>query len=139
MRTSRSKQSGITLGGLIFVLAIIGVVVLFAVRAFPLYNEKMQVVSAMKAVVARPGAAGMSEKELAMTFLRNIEATTNLQRFNQKTLKDLVEVVKPENKGEPKQFYVHYQASNVLFQDLYLMLNFDQKMPLQGNASDTGE
>jgi Tfp pilus assembly protein PilE len=139
MKTTRSAQLGMTLGGLIFVLGFIAILVLFAVRAFPLYNEKMQVVAAMNTVVSRPEAASMSEKELAAAFLRNIEATTNLQRFNQKNLKDMVEVVKPETKGEPKQLRVHYQATNVLFKDLHLMLNFDHRLPLRGNASGTGE
>lgn len=139
MKTTQSRQSGMTAGGLIFILAFIGVVVLFAVRAFPLYNEKMQVVSAMNTVASKPESAGMSERELTSAFLKNIQATTNLQRFTEKNLKDMVEVLKPEAKGEPKQLWVHYQASNVLFQDLFLMMNFDQKMPLRGNASGTGE
>ncbi len=139
MKTTRSRQSGMTVGGLMFVLAFIGVVVLFAVRAFPLYNEKMQVVSAMNTVASKPESAGMSEREIASAFLKNIQATTNIQRFTDKNIKDMVEVLKPEAKGEPKQLWVHYQASNVLFQDLFLMMNFDQKMPLRGNASGTGE
>lgn len=139
MRQSRRLQSGMTVGGLLFVLSFIGIVVLFVVRAFPLYNEKMQIVSAMKSVVSRPEAAGLSEREVTMAFLKNIEATTNIQRFSEKNLKEMVEVVKGDGKGDPKQLYVHYQATNVLYKDLNLMLNFDQKMPLRGNPSGTGE
>lgn len=139
MKSMRSRQRGMTLAGLMFVLGFIGVVVLFAVRAFPLYNEKMQVVSAMNSVAAKPEAASMSEKEVASAFLKNLQATTNIQRFTDKNVKEMVEVIKPEAKGEPKQLWVHYQASNVLFRDLFLMLNFDVKMPLRGNAAGSGE
>lgn len=139
MKSMRSRQRGMTLGGLMFVLAFIGLVVLFAVRAFPLYNEKMQVVSAMNSVVAKPESASMSEKELAGAFLKNLQATTNIQRFTDRNVKEMVEVIKPETRGEPKQLWVHYQATNVLFRDLFLMLDFDVKMPLRGNAAGSGE
>lgn len=139
MKTLRSRQTGMTLGGLILVLSFIAILVTFVVRAFPLYNEKMQVVSAMRSVVDRPEAAGMSEKELASAFLKNIQATTNLRRFTTQNVKDYVEVVKPETRGDPKQLRVHYQATNVLVRDLNLMLEFDQKMPLRGKASDDSE
>jgi hypothetical protein len=133
------RQSGITIGGLLFILGFIALVVLFAVRAFPLYNEKMQVVSAMKSVTSRPDAAGMSDRELAIAFLKNVEATTNIQRFTDKNLKEYVEIVKGEARGDPKLFRVHFQSTNVLYKDLNLMLNFDEKMPLRGNAAGAGE
>lgn len=128
-----------TLGGLLIVLGFIGILVLFAVRAFPLYNEKMQIVSAMNTVSSKPEAAGMSQKEIGMAFLKNLQATTNNNRFNERNIKEFLEVVKPEAKGDPKQLWVHYEASNALFQDLYLALKFDVKMPLAGNAANTGE
>lgn len=139
MKPMRSRQTGMTLGGLILVLSFIAILVTFVVRAFPLYNEKMQVVSAMNSVVGRPEAAGMSEKELAAAFLKNIQATTNLRRFTTQNIKQYVEVVKPETRGDPKELRVHYQATNVLFRDLNLMLEFDTRMPLRGNASGDGE
>jgi hypothetical protein len=138
MFQARKRQSGMTVGGLLFILGAIAVVVLFAVRAFPLYNEKFQVVAAMKTVVERPDAASLSDRDLAMAFLKNIEATTNLRRFTQSKLKDYVEAVKAE-KGEPRKLRVHFQATNVLYKDLNLMLDFDLSMPLRGNAAGTGE
>ena len=139
MRTTRGRQMGLTMAGLIFILAFIGVVVLFVVRAFPLYNEKFQVISAMTSVASRPEAAAMSDREVAMSFLKNLQATSNISRFTDRNVKEMVEVVKPESKGDPKQLRVHYQATNVLAKDLNLMLDFDQKMPIRGNASDGGE
>jgi hypothetical protein len=133
------RQSGITVGGLLFILAVIGVIVLFGVRAFPLYNEKMQVVAAMKTVSSNPEAAGMSDREVAMAFLKNIDATTNIRRFSERNLKEQVEVVKGESKGDPKQLRVHFDATNVLYKDLHLMLRFDVSMPLRGNPAGTGE
>ena len=136
MKQFRARhQQGITLGGLIVVLSFIAILVTFTLRAFPLYNEKMQIVSAMNSVVSKPDAAGMSESEIQKTFLRNIEATTSIQRFTDKNIKDYVQVIKPVKKGDPKVLQVAYQSTNVLFQDLKLMMDFNKQIPLQGNAN----
>lgn len=134
MKQIRAYQQGMTLGGLIIVLGFIGVLVTFAVRAFPLYNEKFQIVSAMNAVASDPESGGKSETDIQRAFLRNIEATTNIQRFTDRSVKDYVHVIKPTKKGDPKVLQVTYQSSNILFADLKLLLEFDQKIPLQGNA-----
>ena len=127
------------MAGLMFILAFIGIVVMFAVRAFPLYNEKMQIVAAMNSVAARPEAASMPERELELSFLKSLQATSNIARFSDRSIKDHIEIVKPEGKGEAKLFRLHYQATNELYKDLHLMLNFDRQIPLQGDASGTGE
>ncbi|MBI2993697.1 MAG: DUF4845 domain-containing protein [Gammaproteobacteria bacterium] len=134
MKPLRAQQQGITLGGLMIVLAFIAVLVTFVVRAFPLYNEKMQIVSAMNSIASNPEAAGMSDGEIQRAFLRNIEATTNIQRFNDRNIKDYAKVIKPTSKGDPKMFQVTYQSTNVLFSDLNLMMDFNQQVALQGNA-----
>lgn len=137
MKQIRAYQRGMTLGGLIIVLAFIGVLVTFAVRAFPLYNEKMQIVSAMNSIASRPDSAKMSTSEIQKSLLRSLEATTNIQRFNDRNIKDHVQVLKPAKSGDPRMLQVTYQATNKLFADLQLMLDFNQQMPLRG--SEGGE
>jgi Domain of unknown function (DUF4845) len=134
MKPLRTRQTGLTLGGLIVVLVFIGLVVTFLLRAFPLYNEKFQILSAMTTVANNPASASMSEKELQFAFLKNINATTNIQRFHDSNLNDYIHLIKPEKKGQPKILHISYQATNVLFKDLNLLLNFDEKMPLKGKA-----
>jgi len=138
MKTTRDRQTGLTMVGLIFILSFIAIVVLFVLRAFPLYNEKFQVIAAMNSAVEQQGT-NVSDKEVAKMFLRSLQAATNIQRFTDRNLKDYVEVLKPETKGGPKQLRVHFQATNVLFKDLNLMLIFDHKVPIRGSASDGGE
>lgn len=134
MRDIRSKQKGLTLGGLIFVLSFVGVVVLFAVRAFPLYNEKMQVVSAVNTIVADPEAGGMTDKEIRDRFLANMYATTNIRRFDEKNVKDYIIIDKPKKAGEAKTLRLQYEARGPLVYDLELLLVVDQAFPLRGNA-----
>jgi hypothetical protein len=138
MKTTRGRQAGLTLIGLIFILSFIAIVVLFVLRAFPLYNEKFQVIAAMNSA-ATSASADMTDKEIEQSFLKSLQATTNIQRFSDRNLKEYAEVIKPEDKGEPKQLRVHYQASNVLAKDLNLMLIFDHKVSIRGNASGGSE
>lgn len=131
MRYSSNSQQGITVWGFLFVLAFIAIVVLFTLRAFPLYNEKMQVISAMNTVVSKPDAAELTIREVQNLFYNQIQVT-NIKRFSSATLKDFVFVEKSEKKDEPRIMRVTYQAKSKLFSDLYLMLEFNESKPLRG-------
>ena len=72
-------------------------------------------------------------------FLRNINATTNINRFTDQSVMKLVEVIPSNGPGQPRMLRVHYDQTNHLFQDLSLLMNFDERKPLQGNAGSNGE
>ena len=125
-----SKQRGITFIGLVFVFGIIVWVVLFGLRLFPLYNEKMQVVSAMKSVSSRPDAAKLSTKDIQKYFLRNVQIN-GVERFNSGNIKDFLKVNKAK-KGRAKTIHVQFEATNKLYQDIELLMRFDQEMEIRG-------
>jgi len=136
MLNQRSSQQGITFLGLMFVLGFIAIVVLFTVRAFPLYNEKLQITAAMNSIVGKPDSASLSVEEIRKSFLLNLQATTNINRFNNQNIKEHLEVVKGETKSDPKQAHLYYEATNILFADLQLLMVFDQFWPLKEGKSD---
>lgn len=125
------KQRGITIWGVIFVLAFIALVVLFTLRAYPLYYEKMQVTASMNTVASRPDATEMSTNEIRKAFYSSIQIT-NITRFNDRNLKDHVFLVKSKIKGEPNLLNVKYSSTNTLFQDLQLLMEFDESVPIRG-------
>lgn len=139
MKHAIRHQSGLTFIGLCFILSFIAIVVLFVLRLFPLYNEKFQIEAAMQTVVSQPDAAKKNATEIRASFMRAL-AVTNINRFNNKNIKDLVNIVKPEKSGEPPLLQVKYQATNKLFADIQLLLTFDKKVPLgssgAGSAGD---
>ncbi len=137
MRIMRARQRGMTFWGVLFIFGFIAIVVLFSLRAFPLYNEKMSVISAMNSVSQRPDASKLTTKNIRKYFLRNIEATTNIERFTDQSVKQLVKVIKPRKKGQPRILHVKYQATSPLAADLYLLLEFDERMEIRG--PNTGE
>ena len=132
MKKLISKQRGITMWGIIFICAFIALVTLLVMRAFPLYNTKMQVVSAMNSVASRPDATSMSETDVRKYFLRTMQSSTNLDIFTDRTVRELVNVEKPKSKGESRVLHVTFTAKNKLFQDIQLLLEFDQQVPLRG-------
>jgi len=131
MRKILYRQAGMTFWGLCFVLLFIGIVVLFTLRAFPLYNEKVQVMAAIDSVVTRPDASELNKRDVQKYFLRNMQVN-NSRRFRSSNVNDYVDVLKPEKRGDPKIMHVKYEARNTLFSDLYLLLVFDVKKPLRG-------
>lgn len=132
MKKLISKQNGLTMWGLLFILSFIALVTLLVMRAFPLYNQKMQVISAMNSVASRPDATSMSETDVRKYFLRTMESATNMDTFTDSTVKKLVNVEKPSTKGGSRMLHVTFTAKNKLFQDIQLMLEFDQQVPLRG-------
>ena len=129
------KQDGMTFWSVIFVLAVIGVLVLFTLRAYPLFYEKMQVVASMNTVASRPDATEMNQEALRKAFYSSIQIT-NITRFNDRNLKDHVFLVKSKIKGEPNLLNVKYSATNKLFDDLSLLMEFDRSLPIRGPNAD---
>lgn len=125
------SQSGMTFVGLCFIVLFFGAVVLFVLRAFPLYNMKFQVVSAMNAVTSRPDATTLTNAEVKKYFLHSIQVT-NIQLFNNFNINKYLEIINPKDNRHPKMVRVHFEKTNILFGDLYLMMKFDEKKPLRG-------
>lgn len=126
-----TKQQGMTMWGLIFVLAVIAAVVLITLRAYPLYYEKMQIIASMTTAASQPDAPKMSVGEIRKAFYASIQIT-NIERFNDRNLKDHVFLIKSKIAGEPNILQVKYTATNKLFQDLFLMMEFDHSVPIRG-------
>lgn len=139
MKHSMRQQRGLTFIGLCFILSFIAIVVIFVLRLFPLYNEKFQIEAAMQTVASQPEAAKRNVADTRSAFMRSL-AVTNINRFNNKNIKDHVNIAKPAKSGEPPMLHVQYQATNKLFADIQLLLTFDKKIPLSSaGAGSTGE
>jgi Tfp pilus assembly protein FimT len=78
----RNAERGISLSGLIFVLAILGVVLVFAMRVFPTFLEYR----ASKDAIASAKATGGTVVEMQQTFIKN----AGINRIESIGAKDLV-------------------------------------------------
>ena len=131
MKNMIAKQRGITFIGLVFVLGFIAVLVLFTLRAFPLFYERTQVVAALQSVSNREGSSKFSAKEAQKMFLKGIQIT-NIERFSDQNVKDYVTLEKPKEGSGPNILRVKYDATNKLAGGLELLLHVDESVPLKG-------
>ena len=69
MQVSRNRQRGVSLSGLIFVCAIVGLVAVFAMRVIPSFTEYR----AIKNSIAVAKAAGGSVAEMRTSFDKNAD------------------------------------------------------------------
>ena len=103
----RSKQQGVTLTGLIVALAVIGLVLVFAMRMIPAYIEY----NAIKSAIAKVKDSGGSIREMQ-------------QAFNRHTSVNDVEAVR----GQDLVFTRIGEETQISFA-------YEKRLPLMGNVS----
>jgi len=134
MNKMLNEQRGVTFLGWCTILAIIAFFVMITLRLFPLYNEKMIALSAMKSVASRPEVTQMSNSDVLKSFLRSVQVGGS-QRFDDATLKKYAKIEKPKTKGGPRLLTVTYEVRNKFFQDIEFVLNFNESVELGGSTS----
>lgn len=132
MKHISQRQGGMTALGIFIIMAMLACFVLFALTAFPLYNEYFAVKKSMQSVLNQDPKLRSTTKEVRKIFLRNVELN-NVERFTDITVKELVNVQKSKD-GKKKYLNVKYQASNKLFQNVFLMMDVDETIELTGSA-----
>ena len=133
MNLIKRRQGGITFIGILLILAVLACFVLFVLKAFPLYNEYFAVKTAMNSVASQPADLLVTTRDIQKSFLRNVQLN-NVQRFDDRSVKELVTIQKPEKKGQPRVMRVKYEARNVLFKNIYLLMAVDESIAIGGAA-----
>ena len=134
MNSLSKQQKGMTFLGWCIVLALIGFFVLLIMRLFPLYNEKFIVQSAMESVASRPGIEKKADSDVFKEFLRTVQVGGS-SRFNDKSIKQLGKIEKPEKGEQYKKLAIKFEVRNKFFQDIEFVLNFDKKVELSGKPA----
>lgn len=120
MKTSR-RQSGMTLTGMIMVLAVAGFFAYVGMKLFPMYSEYSGVKESMEQVAAMPNSARMGKTQIIDLLYR---------RFNI----SYVESVKPEHITiDPKagpSLRIAYEVRRPLMHNLDVVGKFDYTVKL---------
>lgn len=135
MKDFMKKQGGITGIGIIFVLVLLAGIVLSVLRLFPLYTEKFEIMATLNTVVSQPDAAKYTNSTAGRAFMKAIGMTT-VNRFDDRTIKENLKILKPKKKGEPRVLHFQYEARNKFFADIDFVLVYDKKFPLTGPAAE---
>lgn len=133
MKNLIERQRGVTFIGWCIILAIIGFFVLITLRLFPLYNEKFQVIAAMKSVGSRNDAAEMSTTDVYKAFTRTAQVG-GTNRFNSANIKQYASIEKPEEAGDNRKLRITYEERNIFFDDIYFLITFDKTVELGGKG-----
>lgn len=129
MRNILRKQRGMTFLGFLIVMGVIALIVFLALRLYPIYYEKYQVVNALKGAANQPNSATMPKAEIRRLFLRNLTATTNIDRFNKQNITKFLKVESAKKK-EPRKLVLAYEIRSPFFQEIELVMNFNEVAPV---------
>jgi hypothetical protein len=108
---SKMRQAGVSLSGLVVVLAVVGVIAMVGMKVLPSVTEFMAV---KKAIVTAKSAGGPSD------IRKSFGNTATIENIESVTAKDLY-IVKTENGHD---IHVTYERRIHLFGPAYILLDF---------------
>ena len=126
----KSKQSGVTLIGFLFILAIAGFLAYMAMKLVPSYSEYMGVVKAMEQL-ATEGTTGKSLDEVRRDLLRKMD----FQYVDDAVVRPEDITIKKDTSGT-SQLRVAYDKEIPFMYNIDFLLRFDKSVPLQGNPGE---
>ncbi|MGY3038557.1 hypothetical protein ACVWWQ_000144 [Rhodanobacter sp. TND4EL1] len=126
----KSKQTGVTLIGFLFILAVFGFLAYMAMKLIPSYSEYMGVVKAMNQI-STDGTSGKSLDGIR----RDLMFKMNFQYVDDATIqpKDITIV---RNDGGASELRVAYDKEIPFMYNIDFLLHFDKSVPLQGNVGE---
>jgi len=115
------KQSGLSLLGFIFVLAITLFVAFIGMKIGPIYMEYYSVVSAMNGVASERGSARLSPYDIRLKFLTrlNVSYTENIKESHIKL-----------TRGNGVHLRVKYEVREPIIGNLDVIARFDRSVQL---------
>jgi hypothetical protein len=126
--TMKAKQSGITLIGFLFVLAIAGFFGYMALKLMPSYTEFMGVSKSMTQV-ATSGVEGKSLDDIR----RDLMFKMGFQYVDDATIKPKDITIDRANNGA--QLHVSYDKRVPFIYNIDFLLHFEKSVALQGNVA----
>jgi hypothetical protein len=124
----KSKQSGVTLIGFLFIMVIVGFFAFMAMKLFPSYSEYMGVVKAMNQV-ATEGTNGKSLDDIR----RGLMFKMGFQYVDDSTVKPN-DITITHDAGGTSFLNVDYDKKIPFMYNIDFLLHFDKSVQLQGNV-----
>jgi len=125
----KSKQSGVTLIGFLFIIVIVGFFAFMAMKLFPSYSEAMGVSKAMNQI-ATAGTNGKSLDDIR----RDLMFKMNFQYVDDATIKPADITIK-RDAGGASTLNVDYDKKIPFMYNIDFLLHFDKSVALQGNVA----
>ena len=126
----KSKQSGVTLIGFLFIMAIVGFFAFMAMKLLPSYSEFMGVGKAMSQI-ASEGTNGQTLDGIR----RELFFKMNFQYVDDATIKPADITIQHDANGA-NQLNVTYDKKIPFMYNIDFLLHFEKSVPLQGNLGE---
>ena len=130
-----SRQQGVSLSGLIFWCVLIGVVLLIAMKLFPLYNEKFKIDAALTNTASQAGIGSKSSRDVMTVVLRNFEIS-DVDRFEDYVGLAKVMTINNIKDSRDKQARIAYEIRGPLIGPLDIVLKYDKTVVLKAGIAD---
>jgi len=124
----KSKQTGVTLIGFLFILAIVGFFGYMAMKLLPSYSEFMGVSKAMNQI-ATSGTDGRSLDDIR----RDLMFKLNFQYVDDATIKP--KDITLDRNDNAVQLHVMYDKRIPFIYNIDFLLHFEKRVPLQGHPA----
>ena len=125
----KSKQSGVTLIGMLIIIVVVGFFAYMAMKVLPSYSEYMGVVKAMNQVATE----GTNGKSLD-TIRRELMFKMNFQYVDDSTVKPS-DITITHGTGGASALNVTYDKQIPFMYNIDFLLHFSKSVPLQGNVA----
>ena len=123
----KSKQTGVTLIGFLFILAIVGFFGYMAMKLLPSYSEFMGVSKAMNQI-ATSGTDGRSLDDIR----RDLMFKLNFQYVDDATIEPQDITI---DRSNGNQLHVAYDKEIPFIYNIDFLVHFEKSVPLQGNVA----
>lgn len=118
---SVKRQRGFSLFGWLFILIILGLLVIFGLRVFPMYMDYFTVVNIVEGLYADESTAKNSPRELREKLNKRFR-TNNLWDLDSK---EVVHLSRDRSRGV--LMHIRYEVRSPLFYNLSIIANFDRQ------------
>jgi len=121
-----SKQQGLTFIGLIFVLALIGMIVLSALKVVPIYMEHFAVQTSVESIIDDPKLKSLTVREIKILLHKklNINGVTSVNSGDAKIRKSGGEIA----------FSLEYEVRKDYIGNIDIVLSFSDEFNVDLNA-----
>jgi len=121
-----NKQQGLTLIGLVFVLALIGMIVLSALKVSPVYMEHFAVQTSVESMIADPKLKSLTVREIHTLLSKklNMNGVTSVNSRDAKIRKSGGEIA----------FSLNYEVRKDYIGNIDIVLSFNDEFNVDLNA-----
>ena len=126
----KSKQSGVTLIGFLFILGVVGFFAYMAMKLVPSYSEFAGVVKAMEQT-ASEGTGGKTLDVIRRDMMRKMD----FQYVDDKVV-EAQDITIKKDAGGASQLQVAYDKDIPFIYNIDFLLHFEKSVPLQGNVGE---